>query len=110
MRKARTFVAALRKRMSGCKKRDLSATLDKMKDDPGKSSELSTWHLTTEISDKRSVDYYVALIRLGRVVCQVGFIPAPGATVRKGAFQALAERARDRLTNLPKDNHPRRAT
>jgi len=100
-RQARSFVAAIRKRMTGCEKRDLSATLDKMHDNAGKSIELSTWHLTTEISDKNSVDYYVALIRRGRVVCQVGFIPAQGATVQKGAFQALAERALDRLTNLP---------
>jgi DNA-directed RNA polymerase specialized sigma24 family protein len=98
-RQARAFVAAIRKRMTGCEKHDLSATLDKMHDDAG----LSTWHLTTEISDKTSVDYYVALIRSGRVVSQVGFIPAPGATVQKGAFQALAERARDRLTNLPEN-------
>jgi hypothetical protein len=100
-RQASSFVAGIRKRMSGCEKRDLSATLDKMQDEAGKTMELSTWHLTTEISDESSVDYYVALIRRGRVVCQVGFIPAPGATVQKGAFQALAERARDRLTNLP---------
>jgi hypothetical protein len=100
-RQASSFVAAIRKRMSGCEKRDLSATLDKMRDVAGKGMELSTWHLTTEISDKSSVDYYVALIRSGRVVCQVGFIPAPGATVQKGAFLALAVRARDRLTNLP---------
>jgi DNA-directed RNA polymerase specialized sigma24 family protein len=100
-RQARTFVASVRKRMEGCEKRDLSATLDKMHDAAGKQTELSVWHLTTEISDKSKVDYYVALIRSGRVVTQVGFIPAKGATVRQGAFQALAERARDRLTNLP---------
>jgi DNA-directed RNA polymerase specialized sigma24 family protein len=98
---ARTFMATIRKRMSTCEKHDLAATLNKMHDDAGKSVELSTWHLTTEISDKSSVDFYVALIRRGRVVSQVGFVPAAGATVQKGAFQALAERARDRLTNLP---------
>jgi uncharacterized protein (DUF2267 family) len=96
-RQARAFVAAIRKRMTTCEKHDLAATLDKMHDDAG----LATWHLTTEISDKSSVDFYVAVIRRGRVVSQVGFIPSAGATVQKGAFQALAERARDRLTNLP---------
>jgi hypothetical protein len=45
----------------------------------------------------------MAVVRAGRVVAQVTFVPVPGATIEPAAFRALAARALARLDNLPED-------
>ena len=53
------------------------------------------------ISDKKSVSYLMAIGRRDNVVVQVGFVPVPGHTLGSGDFTDLAERALDRIANLP---------
>ena len=57
--------------------------------------------MTTEISDKSSVDFYMGIVRDGTSVAQVGFVPFGHSTMGPGAFNALVERALDRLPELP---------
>lgn len=98
---AQTFTAGVEKRVGKCEDRDLSATVTELATRGDPATELATWKLTTKISDKASVDYYVALVRRGPVVAQVTFVPARGAVIQGKAFASLAERALARLENLP---------
>lgn len=97
---ARAFLRQLHGRLDRCEDRDLTATVTELRDTVGKSAEVHTWKVTIEVSDTRSVDYYVALIRRGNVVAEVGFVPARGADFGNAGFVALAERALARLENL----------
>ncbi len=98
---ARDFVKTIRSRMAGCEERDLSADLDQLYTQSSKRSDVTIWHLVTEIADETTIDYFVALVRRDRVVSQISFIPAPKASLPAGAFHALALRALARLENLP---------
>lgn len=98
---AQAFTAGVKKRVGKCEDRDLSATVSELARRGGPATELATWKFTTKISDKASVDYYVALVRRGPVVAQVTFVPAKGAVIQGKAFASLAERALARLENLP---------
>ncbi len=64
------------------------------------TSALSVWHLTTELSDNRSLTYSMAILRSGTGVGQLSFVQAPDVTMSDGAFDALALRALDRLGEL----------
>ncbi len=67
----------------------------------GEAEDITVWHLTTEISDDRSVHYLMAVLRSGTAISQLGFIPAPGVEMPPGAFIELSERALDRLGRMP---------
>lgn len=97
------FAAAVAQRMAGCEDRDrgLGTTVTQLQRRSGKRTSLTVWHQVTEISDKNSVSYYMAIVRRDRVVAQLNFVPVPGATIDRQAFSALAERALARLANLP---------
>lgn len=98
---ARDFVGTIRKRMAGCEDEDLATTLRQVRHRSGKRTDLTIWNLRTEVSDDRTVEYRMAILRRGRVVVQLGFVPMGRRTVQDGAFGDLAERALDRVTNLP---------
>lgn len=102
VRQARAFVSTIRRRMGGCEDKDLTATLRLMRTRSSARVDVTTWHLTTEFADDRTLQFYVAVVRRDRVVAQVGFIPAGRATFPAGAFDALALRALQRMENLPR--------
>lgn len=97
---ARAFLRQLHGRIDRCEDRDLTSTVTELRDKVGKTAELHSWKVTTEVSDNRSIDYYMALVRRGNVVAQVGFVPARNADFGNAGFVALAERALERLENL----------
>jgi DNA-directed RNA polymerase specialized sigma24 family protein len=98
---AKAFVAAIQQRMSTCQKRDLSATVKPLAHTRTTSSEVLNWRFTAAISAQAKVDYYVALVRRGAVVAQVGFVPVADAAFGTTAFEDLSARALARLENLP---------
>jgi DNA-directed RNA polymerase specialized sigma24 family protein len=98
---AKAFVSGIQQRMSTCEKRDLSATVKPLTHARTASSEILNWRFTAAISDQAKVDYYVALVRRGAVVAQVGFVPVADAAFGADAFEDLAARALSRLENLP---------
>ncbi len=73
-KQARSFVSTIRRKM-----------------------ELAVWHVTVEVTENRSVKYFMAVARTGGQLLQLGFIPAPGVEMDRGAFLALAERGLERL-------------
>ncbi|MBD8868633.1 sensor domain-containing protein [Nocardioides donggukensis] len=98
---ARAFVGRLRDRLAGCEDRDLTATVRQVYDRRQGAVEAAVWRVTTEVSDQRAVSFDMALVRDGALVSQIGFVPAPGRTMEADRFRALAERALERLQQMP---------
>ena len=63
--------------------------------------EITVWDLDIEISDSRSVEFLMAIMRDGKAVSQLGFTPDQGMTMTRADFTAVADRALDRLSDLP---------
>lgn len=101
-RAAGSLVALVRKRMAECEDRDLTSTVEVLHERSQGPVEMTTWHLATEISETRTVDFYMAVIRRGDAVIQLGFTPVRGADMAPGAFQDLCDRALERLASLPR--------
>ncbi len=99
---AKAFASTIEKRMGSCEDRDLSATVDEFRHEPkGRNGAVHAWRITIQVSDDRSIDFWLALVRRGPVVAQVGFVPVEKAKLDQAAFQKIAERALLRLENLP---------
>ena len=75
-----------------------TSTLGPRTDDDDRA--LTIWHLTTELSDKRSLTYSMAIMRNGTSVGQLSFVEAPDVT-------HVAGRLRD--PRLPRPRPARRA-
>lgn len=66
-----------------------------------RSTSLTAWRLEVEVTDARTVTFWMAIVRDGTAVSQIGFLPdSPGDLTAQG-FVALAQRALDRLSSLP---------
>ena len=99
-KQAAAFIDEVRARLRTCATRDLGTDVRAGKRLNAGDRALSVWHLTTELSDKRSLTYSMAILRSGTSVGQLSFVQAPDVTMPKGAFDALALRALDRLGEL----------
>ena len=91
----------LRQQIDVCAGKELGTSVKRVVNRSGPRQDITVWHLTTEISDVRSVDYLMAVLRNGTAISQLGFIPARGVTMAPGAFIGVAERALVRLDRLP---------
>ncbi|MEO9325824.1 hypothetical protein ABFT23_20190 [Nocardioides sp. C4-1] len=100
--RAEAFVAGVRDRLASCPERDLNTEVDEVaRTDDGPRS-LTAWRLDVKVTDDRSVVFFMAVIRNGTSIAQLGFVPTDDATLADGAFVALAERAQQRLGALPR--------
>jgi hypothetical protein len=97
------FVATIAQRMGSCEDRRAGrgTDVDLVRRGATKRTDVAVWHQVTEVSDKTSIAYWMAVVRRDRVVSQVTFVPTPGATIGPVGFRNLAERALARLENLP---------
>ncbi|RYP82763.1 hypothetical protein EKO23_20960 [Nocardioides guangzhouensis] len=100
---AQGFFADIRGRMNSCDDKDLTTRVARVYGRHTASGDLSIWSASVEVSDKQEVTYLMALGRQGDVVIQLGFVPVPGHALGRGDFTALAQRAVERISNLPKD-------
>ena len=98
---ARSFVEGVRSRIQGCGEANLGTTVDTLVRRTDKDSELTVWDLGIEISDNRTIQFWMAIMRDGNAVSQVGSTPAEGMTMARDDFTAVAERALERLSDLP---------
>ncbi len=96
---ATAFMAGVEKRMKTCEDRDLSARVEEIRHQP--KGEVHAWKLTTEVSTDRSITFWMAVVRRGPVVAQIGFVPVSQASFGQEGFKAVVERALARLDNLP---------
>jgi DNA-directed RNA polymerase specialized sigma24 family protein len=103
-RRAKAFVEQVRDRLGSCEAEDdgLGTEVERVANfDDGKVS-LSAWELTIEVTERRSIDYTMAIMRRGTAIAQLSFVSAPKAEMADGAFVDLAYRALARLVELPK--------
>lgn len=100
-KKAGSFLDEVRSRIRKCGEANLGTTVVRLSDLSTKKEDLTVWDLDVEISDERTINYWMAILRNGNAVSQVGFTPAKGMTMNREDFVAIAERAQRRLANLP---------
>lgn len=99
-KQATAFIDEVRARLGSCATRDLGTDVTAGKRFNAKDRSLSVWHLTTEVSDKRTLTYSMAILRSGTSVGQLSFVRSRNVAMSEGAFDALAVRALDRLGTL----------
>jgi DNA-directed RNA polymerase specialized sigma24 family protein len=100
-KRARAFVAEVRDRIRRCGQANLGTSVDTLVQRSRGQQEITIWDLDIEISDSRSVEFLMAIMRDGKAVSQLGFTPDQGMTIARADFTAVAERALDRLSDLP---------
>ena len=98
---ARKFVDEVRNRIRRCGRPTSARPWTPWSTDRGRSAELTVWDLDVEISDNRTIQFWMAIMRDGNAVSQVGFTPAEGMTMARDDFTVIAERALERLSDLP---------
>ena len=101
-KRAKAFVEEIRSRMDACPDKDLGTEVERVAHRAGDDRDLSVWHVTTEISDEKSVSFLMGIVREGTAIAQVGFVPDGDVTMAPGEFIALVERAGERLPALPR--------
>jgi len=99
--RARAFVQDVRDSMRTCSEDDLGTDVSQISDRRSGAEDLTVWRVTTEVSDKQTVEFRMAIMRTGTAVAQLGFVPSGDARMTDDAFVALAERALERLPKLP---------
>ncbi|EON23002.1 hypothetical protein CF8_3095 [Nocardioides sp. CF8] len=99
--RARDFVGEVRSRIRRCGQANLGTSVNTLVDRSGKDVEMTVWDLDVEISDNRTIQFWMAIMRDGNAVSQVGFTPAGDMTIARDDFTAIAERALERLDDLP---------
>ncbi|GAA2135912.1 hypothetical protein GCM10009844_01650 [Nocardioides koreensis] len=99
--RAHAFVEKVRAKLDACPDKDLGTDVTPVADVSTKTTDLSVWHVRTEISDESTVDFLMGIARDGTSVAQVGFVPSGKVTMPPGTFPALVRRALDRLAAMP---------
>jgi hypothetical protein len=99
---AHAFVRRVSAAMAACEKKDLGAEVSSTVVQPRgyRGSEYAFWRLDSEIDNRSKVGFWMGIARVGRYVSQVNFTPAGTNDVDEDTFQALINRARDRLFEL----------
>ena len=100
-KKAAAFVDRIREELATCSDKHMGTEVTPVRKVEEKGRDLSVWHVSTEISEKQTVDYLMGVVRDGTSVAQVGFVPAPKVGFAPGAFLAIVERALARLDAMP---------
>ncbi|MFB9313742.1 hypothetical protein [Nocardioides plantarum] len=98
---AGALAARVRSRLATCSDRELNTDVTQLASRDGAGTSLRAWRLDVQLPGKRSVVFYMAFVRSRTAVAQVGFVPGPKADLPEGAFVELAERAQQRLSQLP---------
>src|SRR5262245_44638287 len=74
-KRAHAFVSGVRDKLRTCHDKELGTDVVRVADSSTKDRDLTVWHVTTEISDNKSVTYLMGILRDGGSVAQVGFVP-----------------------------------
>ncbi|GCD92191.1 sigma-70 family RNA polymerase sigma factor [Nocardioides sp. LS1] len=100
-RRAKAFVEQVRTRLAACHDKNLGTDVTRIAQATTKRQDLTVWRVTTELSDKSKVDFFMGIARDGTSVAQVGFVPDGRATMPPATFVNLVRRALERLPELP---------
>ncbi len=99
--RASTFVDQLRDRIRQCGQANLGTSVTQLATSATQASDLSVWALTTELNDRQSFPFLMAIARDGTTVSQLGFAPDRTMTMSRDDFVALARRMLERMAAAP---------
>ncbi|QYJ02532.1 hypothetical protein KUV85_09280 [Nocardioides panacisoli] len=102
-KRASQFVGDVRGKIAECPDSDAGAgtkVRQLLRRDNGDRS-ITAWQLRTELPDDQVLTYDIAILRDGTSVSALLFVSVPRAQMRDGNFVGLAERALERLDELP---------
>ncbi|QIK75506.1 hypothetical protein [Nocardioides piscis] len=99
--RAKAFVGGVRERIRKCGEASFGTTVDTLVTRSSKHTDLTVWDLGFEISDRVTIQFWMAIMRDGNAVSQLGFTPSDRMTMRRDDFVTTAERALERLSDLP---------
>jgi len=99
-RQARKLISQVRTRLASCHDRELSTKVKEVRRIDRADRSLTVWRLDIALSDTRSITFWMAIVRNGTGIAQLGFLPAKGASLTGDDFVDLAERAVARLGEL----------
>jgi len=105
--RAGAFVAEVRKRIAACGRADLGTEVETIVNRSTKDQDLTLWDLSIELSDSRVLEFWMAVMRDGTAVSQLGFVSDTGLQMSREDFRAVAERALQRLPDLPRGRRSR---
>ena len=100
-KKAKAFVTDIRDHVANCSQKQMGTEVKRVQHLDGTHEDLSIWHITTAVSDKVSVSFWMGIVRDGTSVAQVSFVPDPKVGMTPDAFDALVARALARLDAMP---------
>ncbi len=98
--RADALVGAVRNALGGCDA--LNTDVEQVMSADVRDTSMSVWRLAVEVTDSRTVIFYMAIMRDGTSVSQLGFLPDSPGDLTSQEFVALAQRALARLARLPK--------
>ncbi len=99
--RAATFVDQVRTRVRQCGQANLGTSVTQLASSSSKAGDLSVWALSTELNDKQSFAFLMAIGRDGTSVSQLGFAPDRTMTMSRNDFVALARRMLERMAAAP---------
>jgi DNA-directed RNA polymerase specialized sigma24 family protein len=94
--RAKAFVNGVRSRLASCSDRQLGTKVLRLSTSPTST----VWRVRTQLTDKRTVTFYMGIVRRGGALAQVGFVPDGTHTMTTQQFVALVGRAGERLTAM----------
>lgn len=100
-RRAAALLGQVRDDIAGCAEGDLATDVTPLLRRDDGAVQASAWRLEIDVSDNRTLTFFMAVVRDGTSVAQVGFVPAGDAELPRGGFVDLTERALARLARLP---------
>lgn len=95
--KARQFLATVTRAVAACPDRQLSLTVRQSDELPSKRVSGRVWEIELASSERTSLAFRIALLRVGSTVAQVTFTPTDDIDLNHGAFVRFAGRAAERL-------------
>ena len=98
--RARSFVEQVRDRIRKCGQANLGTSVTPLVSSSSKATDLSVWSVTTELNDRQSFAFLMAIVRDGTAVSQLGFAPDRDMTMSRDDFVALSRRVLERLESL----------
>jgi DNA-directed RNA polymerase specialized sigma24 family protein len=100
-KKAKAFVADVRRKLERCSDKQMGTEVTRLSNVEKGDTDLTVWRVTTEVTDEKSLSFLMGIVRDGTAVAQVGFVPVKDVTIAPEAFEALTQRALDRLAEMP---------
>ncbi|MBS43307.1 MAG: hypothetical protein CMH83_09130 [Nocardioides sp.] len=99
-KRARALVEQVRDDLSSCSDGDLATDVERIRSSSSDRSDQTVWRLEVQVSENRTLTFWMAILREDTAVGQLGFVPGGDRTITREDFLALADRAQARLQRM----------